>query len=569
MVHLHHSDKLRLTCLRQDASPQATETGHTACLWQCGRFGNLTALAQSAHLPPDQPIADLLAALYALRGPALASDLTGDGAWILWDSREQVLMAARDRVGVQSLYYVARGGTLWISDKLEDLLSALGGPPRPNLRAVVSYLGLSVPPPGETFYEEIRAVPPGHFLLARAGKVTLHPYWRLEPQPPLRLRSDAEYAAAYIAVMCQVMREYRPTGKAAVTLSSGMDSTSVAAFLRAVDPDGDVIALTWSSPEIPAADESSYAQEVADRLAIPLLTVRADLAWTLRDPQGIRTGPAAPFYLYYTELWRDALELARSIGVQTIFTGVCGDDLFGANVFGYADMLLTGHWREGARQFCYHLARSPAFKRWPPAVRAMVVVPLLQSYAPGILARRVRPPRWLRSEHHALWRTLREPQFHTWRMLPARQSRLRMLDDRMIPPTVAENARLGAEYGIEFSHPLLDHRLLEFAASLPIDQAIRNGQRKIIVRNALRGSLPASVVNMWDKILPTEISQRGLFEREQAKVWGYLTNTRAAELGYVDEAVVQDMYRAYLAGARNDDRFWYVLTLEDWLRRYF
>ena len=117
-----------------------------------------------------------------------------------------------------------------------------------------------------------------------------------------------------------------------------------------------------------------------------------------------------------------------------------------------------------------------------------------------------------------------------------------MLDDQWIPPLAGVNARLGAEYGIEFAHPLLDHRLLEFAASLPVDPAIRRGQRKIIVRNALRDVLPESIVNRWRNIVPTKISMRGLYEREQTKVWGYLTDLRAATLGYVDEAAVQESY---------------------------
>jgi hypothetical protein len=89
------------------------------------------------------------------------------------------------------------------------------------------------------------------------------------------------------------------------------------------------------------------------------------------------------------------------------------------------------------------------------------------------------------------------------------------------------------------------------------------------MRNAMRGRLPDSVVNMRGKIVPTLISQRGLREREQAKVWDYLTNMRAAALGYVDEAPLRSAYQSFIDGKTHDTRFFYALMLEDWLRRHF
>ena len=136
---------------------------------------------------------------------------------------------------------------------------------------------------------------------------------------------------------------------------------------------------------------------------------------------------------------------------------------------------------------------------------------------------------------------------------------------------VAEHCdrRAGARHDIKMRHPLLDHRLFEFAASLPTTQTFRAGQRKIIMRNAMRGLLPDDIVNMWGKITPETISERGLREREQGKVWPLLAHMRAAELGLVDEARLREAYQSYVDRKTNDSLFWYTLTLEDWLRRYF
>jgi asparagine synthase (glutamine-hydrolysing) len=126
-----------------------------------------------------------------------------------------------------------------------------------------------------------------------------------------------------------------------------------------------------------------------------------------------------------------------------------------------------------------------------------------------------------------------------------------------------------ARHGIELRHPLLDHRLFEFAASLPTAQTFAAGMRKIILRNAMRGRLPDEVVDRRGKTYPAAIARRGLRERERAKVWSLVTNMRAADLGFVDEQRLRQAYGDYLTGRSDSSLFWHTLTLEAWLRRYF
>jgi len=93
--------------------------------------------------------------------------------------------------------------------------------------------------------------------------------------------------------------------------------------------------------------------------------------------------------------------------------------------------------------------------------------------------------------------------------------------------------------------------------------------RKIILRNAMRGFLPDRVVNRRDKVYPNAIAERGLRERERAKVWALMTNMVAAEMGFVDEARLREEYQRYLDRQTRSALFWYTLTLESWLREYF
>jgi asparagine synthase (glutamine-hydrolysing) len=506
----------------------------------------------------------LLVALYRRHGPRAPQLIAGPFAWLLWDPARGQLLGARDRLGNHGFYYTLDGGRLLAANRLEALLGALPCTPSVNPRAAVAQINGLAPPEGETFYEGIRSLPPGSLLTVGRDTVKVERYWRPERRPLLRLSNDADYAEAFKALLFQVVADYLPPGRLGITLSSGLDSTSVAAAVRAVAPRHDAVAICWTAPELPEADESRYSLAVAARLGLPAIEVRADRLWPLCTARGMRTGRASPFRNYYTELWDETLGAARREGIATLFTGVSGDHLFGGNVFAYPDLFLTGRWLALVRQLRQHLPRS-AFSL-TGLLRRMLLGPIRAAYWPS--RRLAAPVPWLAEAYRPLYDECLQAPIPERHLLPGRQQRLAALRDPLLPQ-IAELSNLqAAEHGIELRHPLLDHRLFEFAASLPTDQTFRAAWRKVIVRNAMRGVLPDEVLDRFDKIYPTAIADRGLREREQAKVWPLLTRMRAAELGFVDEGRLRDAYRAYLDG-KEGALFWHTLTLEDWLRRYF
>jgi asparagine synthase (glutamine-hydrolysing) len=552
-------------------TPGAVSHGEPIPLWHAGCIANRAELLAQTGLPPGAMDAQILCALYERFGSSAAGRIAGQFAWILWDAPRHILVAARDRLGTQGLYYAERGDTLWVSGDLEALLAQVPGPHRLSLRSAIAQIHALTPAAGETFYEGIAAVEPGGWLEATTKGISRHSYWRMEAQPELRLPSDAEYAEAYRALLLEVVRGYVAGARMGVTLSSGMDSTSVAAAIKAVVPTADLTALTWTTPELPAAEEYPLAGLVAARLGLPQLTLRADLNWTLCTPEGLHTDRGAPFLLYYEEAWDVTHQAFREHDVEIVFDGMSGDNLFGGNVFVYPDLLLTGRWLRLARELCYHLPRSPLKPTLARAVRTMIISPIAQAYFP-FLVRRSPPAPWLRAGQRPLFREVSSRPSHapSIRMLPGRARRLQSLQDPFLTQ-VAEHVdrRARTHHGIEMRHPLLDHRLFEFAASLPTTQTFRAGQRKVIVRNAMRDTLPDEIVDMWGKITPETISERGLREREVGKVWALLSGMRAADLGLVDEAALRETYQRYLDGKTSNALFWYTLTLEDWLRRYF
>jgi asparagine synthase (glutamine-hydrolysing) len=521
-------------------------------------------------LNPDTTDAGIVEALWRQTRLRAAEAICGDATWIAYDRDKREVTAVRDRMGFHSVFYAQHGDAVWLSLSLDALLRCWPGRRELNPTAIVRQINSQAPVAGETHYQGIHALERGCTLTVSNGGHRIQRYWHTRLLPELQLKSDDAYAEAYRAVLFQVAREYAPAGRAAITLSSGMDSTSVAAALREVAPALDLVAMTWTTPELAEADEVAYVREVAAKLDIPLHEIRGDQYWTLCHPEGLRTRSSSPFVLYYDDLWDAGHACIRDAGATTVFDGFSGDALFGANVFSYPDFLAEGRWLRLAREFHAHMRQPLSRISHLQAAKIMVLAPVARAWLPGLMAKR-KPPApvaWLHPSRTALWQsTLPSPSPPERK--PGRRMRYETIADPFQVQVAGYIQHLAGRSGMQSRHVLLDHRLVEFALSLPTEQTIRNGQRKTVMRNAMRGRLPDSVVNMRGKIVPTLISQRGLREREQAKVWDYLTNMRAAALGYVDEAPLRSAYQSFIDGKTHDTRFFYALMLEDWLRRHF
>lgn len=538
----------------------------TCCVWSAGFIANAARLARSHGLPPSASHSQLLLDLYEQHGSQVASLINGTFAWILWDGRQKVLHAVRDRMGTHGLYYVRCGARTLLATRIELLLNALPNCRDLNPRSVTACINGQVPLAGETFYSDIAAVKAGNQLAITHAQARSNSYWTVEPQPLLNLPSDQAYAAAFRDLLFEVIDDYvAPKRRIGVTVSGGLDSTSVAAAIRARAPGVECTAFSWVTPELPSADESAYASSVHDYLNLPAVAIRADQHWPLSNNEGIDTPPSGPYYGYYMELWKATFEVMQQHGVELILSGTGGDHLFGADVFAYPDLLVSGRWLELVRQLRVHLESSEknvAQILWLGAVR-----PILDEFLPR--RRHAEPVEWLAPSYRQLYREHFAGTENLPIMLPGRRKRLRILQHPSLSHIIEEQNMLASRYGLEYRRPLIDHRLVEFSASLPTTQSFHANVRKYIVRNAMRGFLPGMVLDFQGKIYPTAIVDRGLGERERDKVWRLMTDMRAAELGFVDQDRLRGHYEGYLDGKHRNRWFWWTLTLEDWLRRYF
>lgn len=528
------------------------------------------ARAAARELPADAPVHLRLSYLHMRDGRLAAASSAGPLAWVHWNDEESKLTLVRDRMGLEVLYYRELStGAVAVSDHV-DVLAGLGPESSPlNKRTLAAHLNGRPPSPGETCFEVVRAVPPGSIVTIDVNSVACEKYWHPETTPELRLRTDADYAGLYRELLRRVVADYAPVGMAGVTLSGGLDSSSVAAALVQAGRGEDLEAISLCAPELPAADETEASAMVASTLGLRQTSLRADLMWPCASEEAIRTKSDCPVAFFYDDSWMAMVAWAREVGAAVLLAGIGGDELFGGNVFPYVDHALSRQWTALRAQLGVHLRRLRPQTGAARAVWGLLVRPALERAGVMSTSRRDNSSvPWLGAGLREQWRAQVSGAVPEGGRMPARRQRAILVRDGALTHAARHFRSLAAGGGIDLRLPLLDHEIVEFALSLPPDQAIRGGVRKFVVRNAMRGWLPDAVLDRTDKTYPGAIAERGLKEKAVARVWSYLTNMRAADMGLVDEPRLRQEYQAYLDGKTRSSLFWHAITLEDWLRRY-
>ena len=310
------------------AQPMASADGrlHAVLNGEIYNFRELrAALEREGRRFRSQSDTEVLLALYAREGAAMLRRLRGMFGLALWDEAEQTLLLARDPLGIKPLYYAVEGGVLRFASQVKAL-EAGGAVSRAVEPAGLAGFLLwgSVPEPW-TIRRGVRALPAGHRLLVRDGRIEGPAPFAVEPAP----EPEADGAGDAAAALADSVRAHLVSDvPVAVFLSAGLDSTLVAALARRAAPEPpttftlrfDVLAGT-------ERDEGPLAAEVARRLGT------RHVERTVRRQDFLDLWPAALDAMDQPAI--DGFNVflvskaAHEAGIKVALSGLGGDELFG------------------------------------------------------------------------------------------------------------------------------------------------------------------------------------------------------------------------------------------------
>jgi len=545
-----------------------------------GEVYNFTALR--AELERDGAVfltrsdTEVVLAAYRRWGEACVSRFVGMFAFAIHDrdGGRETLFVARDRLGKKPLYYVERPGFFAFASEIKALLEHPEVSRRMRRQAVPLLLTYGYVPPPETIFADVLELPPASTLRTADGGATIRRYWEL-PTPAAANLDDREAEERFTALLKQAVADRLvadvPLG---AFLSGGLDSSAVVACMVEASPRR-VRTFAIGFAGEPSFDELAHARRVATHLgtehtefvvrpnAVELLPT---LVWHYDQP--FADSSALPTFLVARETRRE---------VTVALTGDGGDELL-AGYDRFVAARLARAWRllpspvrravqvlldglaEGtsyhgrarrARRFVASAALAPAerYLGWVSVFPPLLLAELLRDEVEGDVSTHVLAAF---ARHRGGDELSRELAVNATTYLPG--------------DLLVKTDRMTMACSLEARCPLLDHRLVELAATLPSRLKISGLTTKVLLRRAMAAVLPAATLRRRKQGFGAPVGTwfRGALGEALDEM---LLAADADALGLFRAATVRRLVEEHRSGARDHgQRLWALLTLTTWAR---
>jgi asparagine synthase (glutamine-hydrolysing) len=517
--------------------------------------------------------------LYEDEGPECFSHLNGMFAIAIWDANRRRLVLGRDRLGKKPLVYRHEPGRLLFASELKSLLQIPGLPRDIDPSAIDEYLTYQYIPHPNTIFRGFKKLPPGSLAIYQDDKLDVRPYWRPDftNERPITKRAAVEELRELLDSAVRLrMRSDVPLG---AFLSGGVDSSIIVALMQqhSAEP---VKTFTIGFP-VPEYDESRYAAAVAQHLATDhhVLEVKPDaldvlpkLAYHYDEP--FADSSAIPTW-YVSQLTRQHVTVALS--------GDGGDELF-AGYPRYKAALLAARfdrflplrrlvgsrlwqWLPSSGRQKTLLRRAKRFSEaiaLPPERRYLNWIGIFQERLRGELYREeflaeltTDPVTFLR----AAWQRCQGRDIVTTASLADLVTYLPCA--LMTKVDIASMA-----HGLECRAPLLDYRVVEFAAALPSRYKYRRGRGKWLLREAFGHLLPQEVFTRRKMGFGVPLDH--WFRAEIKALAADLLLAEGARChAFFRRDVIERLWTEHQE-RRTDhsNRLWTLVMLESWLRQW-
>ena len=504
--------------------------------------------------------------------------IRGMFSYAIWDEAEGELFCARDRFGIKPFYYAVVGDVFHFASEAKALLPMLPAV-QTDLEGLKDYLAFQFCLAGKTLFEGIRELPPGHFLrLKRGGGVQPQRYWEVFYE--IDWDHDADYFTERIAELLDesVGLHMRSDVPVSAYLSGGVDSSAVASL--AAREQGGLLAFTGKFSEDSRYDESEYARIVAQERSLDLHEIDIGVGDFIESIEKVAyhmdypaAGPGSfPQYM---------VSKTAAEHVKVILGGQGGDEIFG----GYTRYLVAYF------EQCIKGAIDGTLDSGKFVVTYESIIPNLRSlrnYKPMLrefwreglfedLDRRYY--RLINRAHHVedevdVAALGDYSPFETFQEIfngpnvghQAYFDRMTHFDFKTLLPALLQvEDRVSMAHGLESRVPLLDHRLIELAATIPADIKFRDGDMKHIFKKATEPILPDRITERKDKMgFPVPLSE---WLQGDAKefVTDILSSDAAQGRTLIDN-------RRVLEGMAGEEAYgrkvWGLLSLELWQRSF-
>jgi len=521
----------------------------------------------------SQTDTEVLLYLYADQGTEAVKRIRGMFAFAIWDDARKELFAARDHIGKKPFFYYHAGHRFAFASEIKSILQLPDVQPSIDNTAVVDYFNYLYIPHPKTIYRQIAKLEPGHFLVYANGAVKTQEYWDIDFSKPLVGTPDELQAQLFQllkdAVSCRLMSDV-PLG---AFLSGGVDSSGVVALMAQTSTDPVSTCTIGFNDQ--GHNEAAYAKDFAQKLGLkhnehyindePADIIKK-LVWHFDEP--FADSSMVPTY-YVSKMARQHVTVALSgDGGDESFAGYekYAIDRYENQVRALAPALLLSSISKLTRR----MPSDSFFRRLNSLCNSALLSPEQAFFVTNSF---IRPQHYQTLFSESFRRPIDgyDPAAHTLKYFRKANGddhlgKILYTDLKLFLPgdILVKVDRMSMANSLEVRSPLLDKRVIEFAAKLPSRMKIHHGEKKHILKNAFAPLVGAEVLNrrkhgftvplgLWFRSNLRQMAKTTIFDSEPLK-------------NFISTAGVRDIWDQHQARIANHGTLlWSMLMFALWL----
>jgi len=544
------------------------------------------ALRARGAKPAGSSPCQLILAAYRAWGTECAAHLEGDFAFVAWDARSRVLVAARDFGAKRPLHYAQLGSSIVVASTIDAVRAHPACPSVLDHAVIAEETAALSGSSTDTVWRAVKRVPPGHSLIwcaSEPARLQVEPHWT---PPHFEDRGRASDGADELLTLLgdAVVERLADVGPTALALSGGWDSPAVfAAGSRMLERAPGRGALQPVSVSFPPGDpgrEDELIESIVRHWGATTAWLASRDIPALDDLVRRAAVREEPFPHPFEPMNRAIARAAVRGGAAVLLDGNGGDQLFETSSLYLADLARSGRWVGLAREWrargggAAALVRDAILPALPNAIlRGADRVSGFRTTLADQFSR--RPPRWMRAEFvraHGLEERERErAPSRAGRSLAATES-MWQLTRPVLGRMASSLASFTLDEGAEHRSPLYDGRIVRFAATRPVSERRSGRETKRLLRRAMTGLLPPEILAPRPSRTGVPIRYLATAIRSALPLWRERVGrgSMLAELGIIEPVRLGEAYEQCLAGSgpHHTVALYLALETELWLNAH-
>jgi asparagine synthetase B (glutamine-hydrolysing) len=492
--------------------------------------------------------------LYHRYGFKFIQSIVGEFSTIIFDKSKNNIFAVRDHIGIKTLFWTVKENNVWITTDLFLFEDIIGESELNESYFKEFYSSNGIVDSHQTPYTNIFRIPSAHYIKFDRNNISQEKYWDLKDVKDfITYKNESDYEETFLDLVKQSVKcRLVENNFNAIMMSGGLDSTTIFALSKIVSKDNaDTIVkpVCGVFEKYIECDETKYIRPVLEKYMECEIFENCDEYGVFKNFPNDAPWTYEPCVnsASYT-LTKSLAQRARNEGAVNILSGYAADHILGGSVGVIPDLVKKVKLHSLISE-CYNLSK----KSRQSFFKLMLNIGILPLFGKGWLSELNTGVNEITLKNIQSISSFNQKDFYK----QFSGTKARLFSDRVIGPIT----------GIEFQHPFLDRRLIEFLYRIPGNLRWEKGTTKVLLRKSMKNYLPKEILRRTNKTVHLAITFDGLREC-WSTLYPVLKEARIEQFGFISKSDWNKEIINWRQGVKIREDFWTLLTMELWLFKY-